>query len=122
MTTELAGITFSFEARFARQTPGFSHSPRHTYEQYVCTRLKRKIVCPALWSHTSHVHGPVHVAIGARVSATKVCLCLWLWNFAFNSSHLRELLRPGGVHPGELRNYTLKVKSRLKGKGYLQPL
>ena len=83
MTTQVAGITFSFEARFARQTPGFSHRPRYTYGPYVCTRGKRKIVYPALWSHTSHVHGPVHVAIEARVSATKVChrgifLCYFL--------------------------------------------
>ena len=65
--------TFSFEAGFAPQPPGFSHSPRYTYDLSVCTRGKRKTVYPELWSHTSHVHGPVHVAIGARVSATKVC-------------------------------------------------
>ena len=75
MTTELAGLTFSFEAGFAPQTPGFSHSPRYTYGLSVCTRGKRKTVYPEPWSHTSHVHGPVHVAIGARVSATKVCGC-----------------------------------------------
>ena len=73
MTTELAGLTFSFEAGFARQPPGFSHSPRYTYGLCVCTRFKRKHVSPALWSYTSHVHSPVHVAIEARVSATKVC-------------------------------------------------
>ena len=73
MTTELARITFSFEAGFARQPPGFSHSPRYTYGLSVCTRGKRKTVYPEPWSHTSHVHGPVHVAIEARVSATKVC-------------------------------------------------
>ena len=73
MTTELAAITFSFEAGFAPQPPGFLHSPRYTYGQCVCTRSKRKIVYPEPWSHTSHVHGPVHVAIEARVSATKVC-------------------------------------------------
>ena len=66
-------ITFSFEAGFARQPPGFSHSPRYTYGLSVCTRGKRKTVYPEPWSHTSHVHGPVHVAIEARVSATKVC-------------------------------------------------
>ena len=65
--------TFSFEAGFAPQTPGFSHRPRYTYGLSVCTRGKRKTVYPEPWSHTSHVHGPVHVAIEARVSATKVC-------------------------------------------------
>ena len=55
--------TFSFEAGFAPQTPGFSHSPRYTYGLSVCTRGKRKTVYPEPWSHTSHVHGPVHVAI-----------------------------------------------------------
>ena len=73
MTTELAWLTFSFEAGFAPQTPGFSHSPRYTYGLSVCTRGKRKTVYPEPWSHTSHVHGPVHVAIEAGVSATKVC-------------------------------------------------
>ena len=46
MTTELARITFSFEAGFARQPPGFSHSPRCTYGLSVCTRIKREFVLP----------------------------------------------------------------------------
>jgi len=66
---------FSFEAGFTRETPGFSHSPRRTYAGlFVCTRAKRKIAYFALWlePHTSHVHGPVHFAIEARVSASRI--------------------------------------------------
>ena len=60
MATELAGITCSFEAGFAPQPPGFSHTPRYTYGLSVCTRGKLKTVYPVaeLWSRTSHVHGP----------------------------------------------------------------
>ena len=46
MTTELAWITFSFEAGFAPQPPGFSHSHRCTYGLSVCTRIKREFVLP----------------------------------------------------------------------------
>ena len=89
MTTELAGITFSFEAGFAQQTPGFSHSPRYTYGLCVCTRTKREFFFLALWSHTSHVHGPRPRRNWARVSATKVChRGILLWYFL-----MRGLLR-----------------------------
>ena len=89
MTTELAGITFSFEAGFAQQTPGFSHSPRYTYGLCVCTRTKREFFFLALWSHTSHVHGPRPRRNWARVSAATVChRGILLWYFL-----MRGLLR-----------------------------
>ena len=65
MTTELAGITFSFEAGFAQQTPGFSHSPRYTYGLCVCTRYQAGIRSSLRSGATRRTStAPVHVAIG----------------------------------------------------------
>ena len=84
MTTELAGITCSFEAGFAPQPPGFSHTPRYTYGLSVCTRGKLKTVYPVAelephvarprpWPSTSqlrHVYRPPKFAIVEFPSAS----------------------------------------------------